>query len=107
MDYDDSSQEIYLLITTESDKNNAYKIANYLLEEKLIPCISFKEIESFFWWEGEIKKSKEIQLIIKCKKENLKEIFKRISEIHSYEVPEIIYFPAKTSKDYYQWVYSF
>ena len=32
----ESNQEIYLIITTEVDRNNACKIANLLLKEKLI-----------------------------------------------------------------------
>ena len=97
---------IYIVITTESEKKNAYKIANLLLRDKLIPCIAFKNIESYFWWEGEIKKSNEIQLIIKCKKENVNEVCQKISENHSYAVPEIISFPVSTNSAYHDWVFS-
>ena len=98
---------IYFVLTNEVDKRHACKIANLLLGEKLIPCVTFKNIESHFWWEGEINKSKEVQLIIKCKKENINKVCKKISEYHSYEVPEIIYFPVSANKDYHQWVNSF
>ena len=107
MDYSDSSKLIYFIITTEKDKRNAYKIANLLLEEVLVPCITFKNIESLFLWEGEINKLKEVQLIIKCKAENINKVCEKISEYHSYEVPEIIYFPVSANNDYYQWVNSF
>jgi len=103
----DSSQLIYLIITTEVDKKHAYKIANLLLLEKLVACVSFKNIESHFWWEGEIDQSKEVQLIIKCKEENINKVCNKISEFHSYELPEIIYFPVSASNDYYRWVKSF
>ena len=98
---------IYLVITTEIDEENAYKIANSLLLDKLIPCVTFKDIESHFWWEGEIIKSKEVQLIVKCKEENLSKVCDKISEYHSYEIPEIIYFPVSANKDYHHWVNSF
>ncbi len=101
------NQLIYLIMTTEVDKENAYKIANQLLVEKLIPCVTFKNIESHFWWEGEIKQSKEVQLIIKCKGENINKVCDKISEYHSYELPEIICFPVSANKDYYHWVNSF
>ena len=103
----DRNQLIYLIITTEADKNNARKIANLLLREKLVPCVTFKNIESQFWWEGEINQSKEVELIIKCKEANIARICKKISEFHSYEVPEIIYFPVSANKDYHHWVNSF
>ena len=91
-------QEIYLVITTEVDKKNACKLAELLLREKLIPCVTFKNVESHFWWEGNITQSKEVQLMIKCKKENLNNVCNKISEWHSYEVPEIIYFRVSTNK---------
>ena len=100
-------QLIYFVITTEADKKNAYKIAKLLLGEKLVPCVTFKNVESHFWWGGEINQSKEVQLIIKCKEENINKVCKKISEYHSYEVPEIIYFPVSVNKDYYHWVSSF
>ena len=107
MNYSKIDQLIYIVITTEIDKNNAYKIANLLLLEKLIPCATFKNVESHFWWEGEISQSKEVQLIIKCKEENINKVCEKISENHSYEVPEIIYFPVSAHNDYYNWVNSF
>ena len=107
MSHSELNQLIYVVITTEKDKDNAYKIADLLLGDKLIPCITFKNIESHFWWEGEINRFKEVQLIIKCKKENINEVCRKISECHSYEVPEIIYFPVSANKDYHNWVNSF
>ena len=100
-------QLIYFVITTEADIKNAYKIANLLLLEGLIPCVTFKNVESHFWWGGKINQSKEVQLIIKCKEENINKVYEKISEFHSYEVPEIICFPVSANKDYYNWVNSF
>ena len=97
---------IYLVLTTEADSKNAYKIANFLLREKLIACVTFKNIESHFWWRGEINQSKEVQLLIKCREENINKVCKKIAECHSYEVPEIIYFPVSASKNYHHWVNS-
>ena len=100
------NEEIYLVITTEKDKRNASNLANLLLREKLIPCVNFKNIESYFWWKGDINKSKEVQLMIKCKEENLNKVCSKISELHSYQVPEIIYFRVSTNENYYQWINS-
>ena len=102
----DFNQDIYMVITTEVDKKNASKLAGLLLREKLIPCVTFKNVESHFWWEGDINQSKEVQLMIKCKKENLNKVCNKISEWHSYEVPEIIYFRVSANKNYYHWVNS-
>ena len=106
MSLSDFNQEIYFVITTEADKQNASKLANLLLREKLIPCVTFKNIESHFWWKGEINQSKEVQLMIKCKEENVNRVCNKISEWHSYDLPEIIYFRVSANKNYHQWVNS-
>ncbi len=106
MSLSDFNQGIYLVITTELDKKNASKLADLLLREKLIPCVTFKNVESCFWWKGEINQSKEVQLMIKCKEENVNKVCNKISEWHSYELPEIIYFRVSASKNYHQWVNS-
>tara|TARA_B100000945_G_scaffold269602_1_gene230568 strand:+ start:108 stop:431 length:324 start_codon:yes stop_codon:yes gene_type:complete len=107
MHYSNNHNEIHIVLTTEVDKTNAQRIANLLLIDKLVPCISFQNIESYFWWEGEINQSKEVQLIIKCKEINLSKVLNKIAESHSYEVPEIIYFPVSACKDYHHWISSF
>ena len=106
MTLSDFNQEIYIIITTEADKKNASKLANLLLREKLIPCVTFKNIESCFWWKGNINKSKEVQLMIKCKKENVNKVCNKIAEWHSYEIPEIISFRVSANKSYHDWVNS-
>ncbi len=106
MDLSDFNNEIYFVLTTESDQKKAYKLADLLLKEKLVPCVTFKNIESHFWWKGILNRSKEVQLIIKCKKKNINLVCNKISEWHSYEVPEIIYFRVSTNKNYYHWVNS-
>ena len=106
MSLSDFNQKIYLIITTEVDKKNATKIANLLLSEKLIPCVTLKNIESHFWWEGDIVQAKEVQLLIKCREENVNKVIGKISDCHSYDVPEIIYFRVSASKKFHDWVNS-
>ncbi len=102
----DFNQEIYLVVTTEANKENASRLADLLLRKKLIPCVTFTNIESHFWWEGNLTQSTEVQLLIKCKKDNVKNVCNKIAEWHSYEVPEIIYFPVSAYKKYHYWVNS-
>ena len=106
MTLSDLNNEIYVIITNEVNKKNAFKLANLLLREKLIPCVNFKNIESYFWWKGNINQSKEVQLMIKCKKENINKVCKKIYEWHSYEIPEIIYFRVSANKNYHHWINS-
>lgn len=76
--------------TTCKDLKEAKKIAKVLVKEKLAACVQITQIRSFYVWEGEFCEDKEKLLIIKTKKDNFKKIKRRIKEIHSYDVPEII-----------------
>ena len=102
----DFNQELYLIITNEVDKKNASKLANLLLRDKLIPCVTFKNIESYFWWEGDIVQGKEVQLLIKCREENVNKVIAKIKDCHGYDVPEIIYFRVSANKKFNNWVNS-
>ena len=96
-------QGLFWVITTEVDKDKASKLADILLSKKLIACVSFNEIESRFWWKDDIQKTKEVQLIMKCRKEDLKEVCCITFENHTYDIPEISYLPVTTNKHYYEW----
>ncbi len=97
---------LFLVITTESTESNAYRLSDNLIKKKLIACVSFNNIQSHFWWEGEIHESKEVQLIMKCKKENINKVHQDILKYHSYDIPEIVYFPVSSDNLYYKWVSS-
>ena len=100
------AEGLFFVITTEFDKLKADRLSDNLLKKKLIACVNFNKIESHFWWEGEINKSEEVQLIMKCKKENLHKLYQNIMESHSYEIPEIVYFPVSSNNLYYKWASS-
>lgn len=97
---------IFFVITTEADKLNAYKLSDNLMKNKLIACVNFNNIESHFWWKGEINKLKEVQLIMKCKKENLDKLYQNILRSHSYDIPEIVSFPVSSENLYSKWISS-
>jgi len=96
---------IVILITTK-DKKEANKIAQGLLQDKLIACANIiGGIQSLFWWQGKIDSSKEILLVLKSKKSLFKKIFAKVKSLHSYQNPEIIAMPiVDGSKEYLNWI---
>ncbi|MFH1289064.1 MAG: divalent-cation tolerance protein CutA [bacterium] len=95
-----------VMFSTVSSDEEAKKITQALLEEKLVACVNIlPSIESFFWWEGKIDNAKEILLIIKTLEKNVPFVTKRIKELHSYKVPEIIAVPiVGGNNDYLRWI---
>jgi periplasmic divalent cation tolerance protein len=96
---------IIVLVTTK-DRKQAQTIAQGLLQDKLIACANILPgVESFFWWEGKIDRSKEVLLILKTKKNLFKKLEARIKQLHSYTTPEIIALPIiMGSKAYLKWI---
>lgn len=95
-----------VIFVTAASNEEADKIANKLIEEKLAACVNItRNIKSVFWWEGKIDNAAESLLIIKSKKPKLARIIKLIKSLHSYQVPEIIALPIiGGNKGYLNWI---
>jgi len=52
------------MITTESSKTNALRIAKLLLQNKLAACVSIKQIFSIYEWDDDIEETKEFEITI-------------------------------------------
>ena len=57
------------MITTESSKENALRMAKLLIQNKLAACVSIKKIFSTYKWDDDIEETKEFEITIKSKLE--------------------------------------
>lgn len=98
-------EHIIVYITT-SKEEEAEKIARALVEEKLAGCVNIiKNIRSIYSWEGKIEDDFEFLMIVKTQKHLFDRLSKRVRELHSYTVPEIIALPIITgSEEYLKWL---
>jgi periplasmic divalent cation tolerance protein len=96
---------IVVFVTAGSEKE-AEKIAQALLKEKLAACINIVPgLKSMFRWKGQISTEEEVLLLIKTKDKLFEKLKKRIIELHSYEVPEIIALGILAgSEKYLEWL---
>lgn len=95
-----------IIITTTSTKEEAVKIVHILLKERLIACANvIGSVLSLYWWQGNIQVDKELLIIMKSKEKLLEKTMKKILEIHSYKIPEILVLPIeKGSQPYFNWM---
>jgi periplasmic divalent cation tolerance protein len=95
-----------ITFVTTSSKEEAEKIANALIEEKLAACCNIIErINSLFFWQGKKCSEQEILIIIKTKTTLFEKLSERVISLHSYEVPEIIALPIVSgNKKYLDWI---
>lgn len=96
---------IIVFITTSS-LEEARKIANYLVENKIAACINIVEkVNSTFFWKGNIENYDESLLIVKTKRSLFNKLKEEVKKLHSYTVPEIIAIPiVEGSEDYLNWI---
>ncbi len=94
-----------IVYITAGDVNEARKIGRMLVEERLAACANIFPITSIFRWKGEIEEGGEFGIIVKTKTGKVKEIEKKVKELHSYEVPCVVSFRMdEGSSDYLKWI---
>jgi periplasmic divalent cation tolerance protein len=98
---------IIVLVTTGS-KQEAEKIAQHLLDAKLIACANIiGPVSSIFRWSGKVEKAEEHLTIMKSRSDLFEELSKTVKALHSYEVPEILVLPVVEGLEaYLEWLES-
>jgi len=99
----DMSEYVIVLCTTAPAE--ADKIARAIVEERLAACVNIAPVRSCYVWEDKFTQENEEQMIIKTELEMVEPLSKRLLELHSYKVPEIIVLTILDGhKPYLQWV---
>lgn len=98
--------DISIVLVTAGSEEEASRIGHALVEEKLAACANIiPRIRSIYRWKGDIHNDEEYLMIIKTRTSLFPALKKRVREIHSYEVPEIIAFSVSQGHtDYLDWV---
>lgn len=80
-----------VVFMTTATKREAQKIAQNLLDRRLIACANiYGPVESHFRWQNKIEKAKEFLVLMKSSQKLFAKLSKTVKEMHSYDVPEIL-----------------
>jgi len=95
-----------MVYVTTSNKVEAEKIAQTLLQERLIACANIVgPVSSHFHWKGKVDSQEEFLMILKSRADLFGVLESRVRALHSYEVPEVIAVPiVDGSKGYLDWM---
>lgn len=98
-------KEIVVYITA-SNEDEAAKIARALVEARLAGCVNIiRNIRSIYSWQGKIEDEPEVLMVVKTRKTLFESLSRKVKELHSYSVPEIIALPiAEGTVDYLKWL---
>lgn len=98
---------IFAYITCKN-KSEAKNIGKILLKERLAACINiFDDMNSLYWWKGEIVEGNEAVLIAKTSSALFGKLSKKVKSVHSYSIPCILQIPIiGGNKGYLDWLKS-
>ena len=95
----------FLVVYCTAPPEEADALARTVVEEHLAACVNIVPVHSCYIWEGKLNFDPEALLIIKTTRDGFEALRKRIVELHSYSLPEIIALPvAEGHQPYLDWV---
>jgi periplasmic divalent cation tolerance protein len=84
-----------IVIVTAPSKQEAEKIAQRLLDKRLIACANIiGPVSSVFHWSGKTEHAEEYLMLLKSRKDLFEKLSETVKALHSYEVPEILVLPV-------------
>ncbi len=98
--------ELLVVYVTVGSGDEADRMAQTLVGEQLAACVNrVRSIQSVYRWQGKVEQNDEELLIIKTRRQLFPALEKRVKELHSYSVPEIIAVPiVEGSAEYLTWL---
>ncbi len=101
-----SSSEYVVIYVTVPNREVGLKIAKELVKSGLVACVNIvPNITSVYMWKGKVEIDSEELMIMKTRKELLKDVERVVKELHPYEVPEVIATELVWgSEEYLKWV---
>ena len=100
------SEQVILALTTCPDEASAQELAAALVQERLATCVNrIGGVRSTYFWDTRLQDEAEILLIMKTTAGKLSELQARLSELHPYELPELLAIDvAGGNERYLDWV---
>jgi len=97
---------VRVVLATAASRAQAASIAKRLVEERLAACVNILgPARSIYRWRGKVEDEREFLMFIKTRAALFSRVERRIRELHSYEIPEVIVLkPAAVSKPYMRWL---
>lgn len=98
--------ELRTVFVTAPDAEVARSLARALVAERLAACVNVVPgVCSIYRWEGEVQEDDEVLLVIKTREDRLAALSARVTDLHPYDLPEVLALPVVGgSAGYLDWV---
>jgi len=100
--------DVLMVFVTCESREQAETIASSVVEERRAACVNvLPGVRSCYVWQGKLTWSEEVLLVMKTTRSGFEELRKRVVELHSYDVPEVVGVPIEVGfEKYLDWVRS-
>ncbi len=89
-----SDNTFVLVYMTAADVQEAEKIGETLVRQKLAACINILgPMHSLFWWQEAVQSEQETVVLAKTRVDLVDQLSDAVREIHSYDCPCIVALP--------------
>ena len=100
------ADDVIVVLVTVRDEQEGAALATALVQEKLAACGNLVgPIRSIYRWQDAVQDEREHLLLLKARRADLDGLERRVRELHSYDVPEVVALSvAGGSAAYLAWV---
>lgn len=101
-----NGSELVIILCTFPSGSEWGEVAHTLLHERLCACVNqVREVASIYHWQGEVVSNREVVCMFKSTAERYTELVARLTELHPYDVPEIVRLSVDSvNQAYLDWV---
>lgn len=94
------------VLVTASSEEQAASIARSLVGDRLAACVNIiGPIRSVYRWRDAVEDDREFLLVIKTRATLYMKVETRVRDMHTYEIPEVIFLPLdRGSPPYLKWL---
>jgi periplasmic divalent cation tolerance protein len=94
-----------MVYITCSSREEAERVGNALLDERLAACVNILPVRSLYLWKGAREQADEIALLAKTTEDRFADLTRLVRGLHRYETPCVVAWPlAAGDPDSLAWV---
>jgi len=94
------------IFTTCGSEETALTIAAAVVDQGYAACVNIlPSIKSYYYYKGGTHLDEEVMLMIKTSRDQFDAVARVITELHTYEIPEILMVPVEAcSEGFLEWI---